>query len=77
MGSEVGMVEIEELKVIEKGKLGPGEIIAVDLVNKKILKNNEIKEKYSKLHPYREWVKNVVGVDISSALLLIMKSTLW
>ncbi|MGC8766216.1 MAG: glutamate synthase large subunit [Brevinematia bacterium] len=66
MGSEVGMIEVDESKVIEKGKLGPGEIIAVDLANGKILKNDEIKRKYSKVHPYKEWVRNIVSVNVSS-----------
>ncbi|MFN4244546.1 MAG: glutamate synthase large subunit [Brevinematia bacterium] len=58
LGSEVGIVEVEEKKVIEKGKLGPGEVIAVDLSNKSILKDSEIKKKYSTMYPYKDYVRN-------------------
>lgn len=64
MGSEVGIVEIDESKIVEKGKLGPGEIIAVDLKNGKVLKDLWIKEKYSRTHPYSQWVKSIVEVKI-------------
>ena len=30
-GSETGMINISEEKILEKGKLGPGQIIAIDL----------------------------------------------
>ncbi|MCX8096974.1 MAG: glutamate synthase large subunit [Spirochaetes bacterium] len=64
MGSEVGMIEIDDRKVVEKGKLGPGEIIAIDLKNSKVLKDLEIKETYSKMYPYSDWVKNIVEIKI-------------
>ena len=31
MGSETGVVELEESRIIEKGRLGPGQMLAVDL----------------------------------------------
>lgn len=65
MGSEVGMIDVDETKIVEKGKLGPGEIIAVDIKLGKILKNDEIKKRYSKLYPYSEWIKNITTVNIS------------
>lgn len=64
MGSEVGMIEVDENKIIEKGKLGPGEILAVDIKLGKVLKNDEIKRKYSTQHPYYEWLNNIVFVNI-------------
>ena len=30
MGSEVGIVELDESRIVEKGRLGPGQMIAVD-----------------------------------------------
>ena len=43
-GSETGMVEIPEKKIIEKGRLGPGQLIAVNLKKGKIYKDKEIKD---------------------------------
>ena len=37
------MVEIPEKKIIEKGRLGPGQLIAVNLKKGKIYKDKEIK----------------------------------
>ena len=57
MSSEVGVVEIPDDEVVEKGRLAPGEIIAIDLREKKLLRNDEIKMKYATRQPYAEWVK--------------------
>ncbi len=57
LGSEVGVVDIDPKKVVEKGRLGPGKMIAVDLVKGKFLKNDEIKHMFVHQKPYREWIK--------------------
>ncbi|NBQ56502.1 MAG: glutamate synthase subunit alpha, partial [Verrucomicrobia bacterium] len=58
MGSEVGIGDIPEKSVIEKGRLAPGEMIAVDTVNKKLLRNNDIKNFAASEKPYGQWVKD-------------------
>jgi len=61
MGSEVGMVSIDESSVVEKGRLGPGMMIAVDTARKKLLHNDDIKSYFATLRPYRKWVaENVI-----------------
>ncbi len=62
LSSEVGVGEIDDKKVIEKGRLGPGEILAIDTVNKKLLRNEEIKSQYAVRQPYAEWVKKNLTV---------------
>lgn len=57
MGSEVGVAEIPDSQVIEKGRLGPGEMIYVDTINGKILRDAEIKKQIAGLKPYAAWVK--------------------
>ncbi|MCS6863136.1 MAG: hypothetical protein NZT92_22750, partial [Abditibacteriales bacterium] len=57
LGSEVGVVDIPPEKVVEKGRLGPGKMIAVDLVKGKFLRNEDIKRMFVHQKPYREWVK--------------------
>src|SRR4029453_17002414 len=54
MGSEVGIVDIDDADVVEKGRLGPGEMIAVDTRAKRLLKNGEIKRAIAARHPYGE-----------------------
>jgi glutamate synthase domain-containing protein 2/glutamate synthase domain-containing protein 1/glutamate synthase domain-containing protein 3 len=56
LGSEVGAYEIDDTKVIEKGRLAPGEMIAVDTQAGKLLRDAEIKKQLSAQNPYREWI---------------------
>ncbi|MDB4793646.1 glutamate synthase large subunit [Methylacidiphilales bacterium] len=65
LGSEVGLLPIDDAKVVEKGRLGPGEIIAIDTLTGKLLKNDEIKESYAKRQPYGTWLRENIK-DITS-----------
>lgn len=58
MGSEVGIGNIPEKSVIEKGRLAPGEIIAVDTIHKKLLRDADIKKFIASEKPYGQWVKD-------------------
>ncbi len=57
VASEAGVVDFPEENIIEKGRLGPGETIAVDLQNHEILKNWEIKQRVASRNPYGEWLR--------------------
>jgi len=56
MGSETGVVELEESRIIEKGRLGPGQMLAVDLENGRLLHNWEVKQEVASRHPYGQWL---------------------
>jgi glutamate synthase (ferredoxin) len=56
MGSETGVVELEESRIIEKGRLGPGQMLAVDLENGRLLHNWEVKQEIASRHPYGQWL---------------------
>jgi glutamate synthase domain-containing protein 2/glutamate synthase domain-containing protein 1/glutamate synthase domain-containing protein 3 len=56
LGSEVGCNEIDDSKVIEKGRLAPGEMIAVDTRAGILLRDAEIKNRLSSEKPYLEWI---------------------
>jgi len=43
--------------VIEKGRLGPGQMIAVDLATGRIRKNWEIKREVAQAQPYGDWIQ--------------------
>ena len=47
-GSETGMVDIDETKIVSKGRLGPGEIIGLRIKKGKVYSNNEIKNYLAK-----------------------------
>jgi len=57
VASEAGVVDIPEADIVEKGRLGPGQMIAVDLQTQEILKNWQLKQRIAKRHPYGEWLK--------------------
>ncbi|MEX2542634.1 MAG: glutamate synthase large subunit [Trueperaceae bacterium] len=57
VGSEAGLVPLPEDEIIEKGRLGPGRMLAVDTLEGKLLRNEEIKARYATRRPYREWVE--------------------
>ena len=58
LGSEVGCHDIDDANVVEKGRLAPGEMIAVDTRAGKLLRDAEIKLFLSTQRPYFEWVNN-------------------
>ena len=60
-GSETGMVELSEEKIISKGRLGPGQLIAVNLKKGKIYKDKEIKDYLSK--DYKKFHKQIIHLD--------------
>ncbi|NJK62559.1 MAG: glutamate synthase large subunit, partial [Synechococcaceae cyanobacterium SM2_3_1] len=56
VGSEAGVVALPEVEIIEKGRLGPGQMLAVDLQKHQLLKNWEIKQQVAQQHPYGDWL---------------------
>ncbi len=58
VASEAGVVPVDEANIVEKGRLGPGQMILVDLQSHEILKNWEIKQRVAQAHPYGEWLQN-------------------
>lgn len=63
VGSESGMVRIDEETVVEKGSLGPGQMIAVDLWGGKLLHDRALKDEVANLHPFGEWVKDITRME--------------
>ncbi len=57
-GSEAGVVPQPEERIVEKGRLGPGQMIAVDTLEKRLLKDATIKQQLSRRRPYRQWIDN-------------------
>ncbi len=56
LGSEVGMIDLGDRKVKEKGRLGPGDTIVVDLSKGEVKKTKEILEDLASQKPYKEWI---------------------
>ena len=56
LGSEVGLLNLDDSEIVEKGRLGSGNMIAVDLVNGGLVKGKQIKRELAARRPYRSWV---------------------
>ena len=63
VGSEAGMVPVEEAAVRERGRLGPGQMIAVDLDEARFHDDRAIKDRIADEAPYGEWVAGFAGLD--------------
>ena len=49
LSSEMGVLDIDQTRVVKRSRLEPGKIFLIDLVQKRILGNKDLKEKYSNL----------------------------
>lgn len=74
-GSEVGMVTIDEATVVEKGALGPGQMIAVDMAEGRLYRDEELKDKLAAAQPFGEWVSKVV--DLSESMRDVAETKLF
>ncbi|EPX84529.1 Glutamate synthase domain 1 [Rubellimicrobium thermophilum DSM 16684] len=62
-GSEAGMVPVEDADVLEKGALGPGQMIAVDMAEGRLFHDAEIKDRLAASLPFGEWTQKVVDLN--------------
>jgi len=60
VASEIGVYDYDEKNVVSKGRLGPGEMLAVDLVNGTLLENDDIHDILKTRAPYKKWLKKGV-----------------
>jgi glutamate synthase (NADPH/NADH) large chain len=58
MASEMGVLPIDEKDIVQKWRLQPGKMLLVDLEQGRLVPDEEIKAKYAKLHPYKQWLEN-------------------
>ena len=62
-GSEAGMVPVDEATVREKGALGPGQLLAVDMAEGKMYHDVAIKNKLAASQPFGDWVGKINDLD--------------
>ena len=56
MASEVGVLDVDQSTVIQKGRLQPGRMFLVDTSQGRIIDDEEIKAELAGEHPYGEWL---------------------
>jgi glutamate synthase (NADPH/NADH) large chain len=62
-GSEVGMVPTDEATVAEKGALGPGQMLAIDMAKGELFHDTEIKNKLARALPFGDWVGKINDLE--------------
>ncbi len=63
VGSETGMVDVRDDKILERGRVSPGQIIGVDLQKGQFFNDTELKDWVASRHPYEKWIKNIKRLD--------------
>lgn len=58
LSSEVGVLDIAPERIACKERLHPGKMLLVDIKEKRIITDEEIKMKYATQHPYGEWLQS-------------------
>jgi glutamate synthase (NADPH/NADH) large chain len=68
IASETGVIDYAPETVVEKGRLGPGEMIAVDLEAGRLLKSQDVDDSLKQRAPYKQWLRDGVRY-LDSALV--------
>ncbi|APH53955.1 Glutamate synthase [NADPH] large chain [Granulibacter bethesdensis] len=63
IGSEAGMVKLDESQILEKGHVGPGETIGVDLDNGEFYSSTRLRDALAARRPFGEWIKGITQLD--------------
>ena len=63
VGSETGMVKVDAAEVVERGRVGPGQTIAVNLEEPRFYRDDELKDVLAARQPFGEWAKRMTPLD--------------
>src|SRR5471032_3310029 len=56
MASEMGVLPIPEKDIVTKWRLQPGKMLLVDLVEGRLIPDDELKSTLARSHPYKKWL---------------------
>ncbi|KAJ0978729.1 hypothetical protein J5N97_014203 [Dioscorea zingiberensis] len=68
VASEVGVLPMDESKVVMKGRLGPGMMITVDLESGQVYENTEVKKIVASSNPYKKWAFGYSSEDVQMVI---------
>ena len=64
LASEIGVWDYKPEDVIAKGRVGPGQILAVDTETGQVLHTDDIDNRLKSRHPYKQWLrKNALRIQ--------------
>lgn len=56
LSSEVGVLDMNEKKIVKKSRLEPGKMLLVDTKKKELIEDYDLKNEYASSNPYGEWL---------------------
>ncbi len=63
VGSETGMVKVDAASVTERGRVGPGQTIGIDLETATFYRDDALKDLLAARHDYGEWTSRIKEID--------------
>ncbi|MHB1301908.1 MAG: glutamate synthase large subunit [Acidiphilium sp.] len=63
VGSETGMVKVDEVDIVERGRVGPGETIAVDLATGRFYHHQELMDELAARQDFGAWTRRITVID--------------
>ncbi len=77
LASEMGCLQFAEENITHKWRLQPGKMLLIDLEQKRIISDEELKKQLAAAHPYKDWLKRtqVVLRDLPAAKTRRARST--
>ena len=76
VGSEAGLVDLDPERVVHSGRLGPGQMLCVDLDEKKLYENDEVQEVFDGRAPQYEALLNEHTLDAGTPLAALPEGEL-
>ncbi|MCP5162785.1 MAG: glutamate synthase large subunit [Hahellaceae bacterium] len=58
LASEIGVHNYKPEDVVSKGRVGPGQILAIDTETGEVLKAEDIDNRLKSSHPYKQWLRD-------------------
>ncbi len=56
IASEVGVLDIPPVEIVEAGRLEPGRMLVVDTLSGRLIRDGEVKRSLAARQPYRQWL---------------------
>jgi glutamate synthase (NADPH/NADH) large chain len=63
VGSETGMCPLDDRVILERGRIGAGQMVGVDTQEGRLYHHDELVDVLAAQHPYEAWLSNVTDLD--------------
>ncbi|MFW0109621.1 glutamate synthase large subunit [Rothia sp. P13129] len=60
LASEVGVIDIDEKNIVQKGRVSPGKMFFVDTEQQRIISDEEVKKSVANSHPWKKWASESI-----------------